>query len=531
MSHPSDDSPSAFIHDLIRSHHQLPNSQFLSILASLSNQLASCDEEVARLRARIDELGRRRVDLQEQYDQCQTLFAPARRLPSEILGEIFALTADVTTERSPDESEMLALRTLAQADILAISQVCARWRAISSSTSSLWTTIRLHPTLWRTHGTAKKAMALLECVLGRIGQRPLTIHFTNTSGSLFHGPALELLAQHSARWRAATFRCPASHFQHLSAAKGNLPLLEILEIDATGSQPVTVFEIAPNLRNFTIGDPLGPPISTPALDQVSNIRHLYLSSADIANALSTTSRLSSANSFTLQFYLDDWTSNRTATLSFGIAPISTDIGHLAIELLGDFFKHHCMQALSAIFTALTLPRLTSLAFASEAYPRFPLQWPHAQFLVLAQRSAFHTHLHELDLCDIQITEAQLVQCLTALPALTTLAIADHQRVGRGVNLVLITDALLRSLTRLPDKLCLVPQLHTLRLRSRLEFSDNFFEEFVVSRVNPERRFKCILGTLAHWNEPQGRRINEPIVWRLRELVVQGHLTMGFPSSQ
>ncbi|KAJ6454382.1 hypothetical protein C8R45DRAFT_1037954 [Mycena sanguinolenta] len=523
------DSQNALIDDLVRSHHQLPTSQFSSILTSLSNQLASCDEEVARLRAKIDELGRHRTDLQEQYNRCQTLLVPVRRLPSEIVAEIFASIPN--TVDTVNDATTIALRTLARADILAVSQVCARWRAIALGTSSLWTTIRLYPGLWGTVGTATKVTPLLESALTRSGQCPLTI-YSNTDGAMFHGPALELLAQHSARWRAGTFIAPASDFQSFSGARGNLPILESLEINATGSQPVAVFEIAPNLRNFVIREPGGPPISTPALTQVSTIKHLNLSSGDIADVIAATSHLSPANRFTLQFYLDDWTSTRTATLNLGITPTSSDIGHLSIELLGEFFKHHCTAALSAIFGAITLPHLTSLSFASEAYPRFPLQWPHAQFLALTQRSAFRAHLRELDLRDVQITEAQLLQCLAALPALTTLAIADHRRAGRGVNLVLITDTLLRALTltRTPNN-PLVPRLHTLRLRSRLEFDDNVFREFVMSRVNPERRFHCEMGTLEHWKESKGRRIDHEVVRRLRELVVQGNLTMTLPISE
>ncbi|KAJ7260308.1 hypothetical protein B0H12DRAFT_1181989 [Mycena haematopus] len=530
MSHPLEDSQNTLMQDLIRSHHQLPTAQLLSMLTSLSDQLASCDEEVARLHARITELTHHRAHLQEQYDRCQTLFAPVRRLPAEIIVEIFTSTADAVDHFSADiYGTAAAMHILAQSAVLAVSQVCARWHTIALNTPSLWTKISLHAALWRTPGTTAKAMVLLQLALTRSGQYPLTISVLRGTGLSTHGPALELLAQHSGRWRVATFGGLASDFRHLSGAKGNVPILETLEIAATGSEPVNVFETAPSLKNFTTVEAQGPHISIPPLNQVSKLRYLYLSSTDIAKVISATSHLSPANSFTLQFYLDD--SNRTASLDLGITPTSSDVGHLAIELVGEFFKHHCMQALGAMFADLTLPHLESLAFDSETYPRFPLQWPHLHFLALSKRSAFHTHLQSLCLFHVQITEAQLLQCLVALPALTTLAIADHERVGRGVNLVLITDTLLSTLTRTPAAQCLIPHLHTLRLRSRLEFDDNVFYEFIMSRVMPGGRFECVLGMLKHWKESQGRRIGGAIVARLRELVVQGNLTMSLPWSQ
>ncbi|KAF7348874.1 F-box domain-containing protein [Mycena venus] len=534
-----EESQKVLLQDLLRSHSQLPPRELSSLFTSLTQQLSQCDEELARLGARMRELSLHRGALQEQYAHCRSLLAPVRRLPTEILTQIFALHRDGCESDSVvlwhTNTGFMALYTLAQAPLLALSQVCARWHGIALGTPSLWTKIRLDTALWRTPITTKKAMRLLQSALTRGSYCPLTVLVTNHSGPPSHGPALELLAQHSARWRAATFKCAASDLCHLSSIKGNLPTLETLEVFPTSTdvEPVTLFEVAPRLSSLAIAD-MGLHVSTPPFAQVHKIQYVELPSTDIRLAVSTMSHLSEANIFSLQFYLDDWTSHRSHNIDLDIPHTSSDVGHLSIELLGQFFRHHCQQALGGIFAGLTLPLLRELTFKSEIYSRFPFVWPQQQFLALCQRSSFHTHLQSLSLFHVHITEAHLLQCLPLLPALINLAIADHERIrGRGVNLTLITDTLLRALTLTstnPDA-DLVPRLRTLNLRSRLEFSDTVFLDMILSRVQAgaRDRFTCVLGILPHWTE--GRRMDDAVIGQLRELAARGDLGLILPGSQ
>lgn len=469
-----------------------------------------------------------------QYVHCQGLATPIRRLPVEIIAEIFGLSTAVSELDYIGHRTYpaIALDRLAHLSLLKVSQVCARWHSIAMGTPSLWTKIHLDTALWRLPITTSKAMGFLQSALARSGRCPLTVLVTNAADWPSHGPALKLLARHSTRWRAATFRCRLSDLRHLSSIKGNLPILETLVIvpSNTGSETVTLFKVAPRLRDLAIAGALRPHVSTPPLAQVSKVRCLDLASTDIAAAVSTMSHLSGANNFSLQFYLDDGTSNQPHNLDLAIRHTSSNVGHLAIGLLGEFFRNQCKQALGSIFAGLTLPRLEGLTFDSEKYPCFPLVWPQSQFLALCQRSAFHGHLQSLCLYHVHITEGQLLYCLPFLPALTTLAIADHERIrGRGVNLELITDTLLVALTKTSNARCLIPRLDTLSLRSRLQFDDSVYLDFVLSRLQPERKFTSALGILPHWTE--GREIDNAVVTRLREMVVQGDLTLSLPGSQ
>ncbi|KAJ7633627.1 hypothetical protein DFH06DRAFT_1303376 [Mycena polygramma] len=397
------------------------------------------------LHSKIIQIDAQRAALRQKLDDCRTFQAPIRRLPSEIVAEIFKLTVAAT----PEPQQALVDASLIERFIGSRSLHFLRCPSIALGTPALWSKIHLDPALWRSVITTEKALALFQSALARGANHPLTVVVSARYMSPSHHiPAFTRLAEHSGRWRSATFECPFSYLSVFSGIKGNLPMLETLTItptlDMTPPTGTDIFEIAPRLRDFAVRNVFLPFVHTAPLAEIQHIRSLNLASEDIAMAVSTMPRLSIANRFTLQFYLDDFTSNRSRTLELGIQPTSSDVGQLKIEIEGEFFTHHCHQALGAIFAALTLPRLEGLDFESEQYPRFPLAWPQPQFLTLAQRSAFYTTLRSLCLFHVHITETQLLQCLAALPALTNLAIADHERirggganVGRGVNLELV----------------------------------------------------------------------------------------------
>ncbi|KAJ6589593.1 hypothetical protein B0H19DRAFT_921989, partial [Mycena capillaripes] len=129
----------------------MPPAQLSAIITTLSEQLSRCDDEIARLQARINKLMVHRGALREQYVDCQGLSAPIRRLPVEIIAEIFGLSMAVSEQDyiGHPTYPTLALNRLAHRSLLIASQVCARWHSIGMGTPSLWTKIHLDTALWR----------------------------------------------------------------------------------------------------------------------------------------------------------------------------------------------------------------------------------------------------------------------------------------------------------------------------------------------------------------------------------------------
>ncbi|KAJ7779336.1 hypothetical protein DFH07DRAFT_794726 [Mycena maculata] len=517
------------ISDMLRSHCSLAPERLPSLLSSLSEELARYDVEIQGLHDRLNEFTANRAAVQRQYDACHGLLAPVRRLPSEILGEIFALTAEGDSVMGQDvvDPEELMDR-LAQRPLLNVSQVCARWHTIVMETPSFWTNIHFDGGVCGTPSLAKRAMRFLEAGLGRGGNLPLTVVIINDGQLRFHRPALELLVQHSERWKAAVFFCSSTDLEYFSGLRGRLPRLETLKLDTLGtiSEPPSIFAVAPRLRELFVARDLVPH----CVEQLHVLGCKELASDDIAGAVAAMSRLSQGSTFQLQFYLDDWTESRSHNVRLAIPPTSSDVSHLSIEVDGEFYRRHCQQALEGILVNLTLPHLQQLEFHSDEYPRFPLVWPHGHFHSLSLRSSFPAHLNSLSLSDVHITESQLLECLAALPALQRLEISDHVRVrGRGINLVLITDTLLRALVWTPthEPPALSPRLNTFRIRSRFQFDAEMYLEFVLSRIEPGRTATSPFMAAIVPHPEDARPFHPGVRARLRELQVRKDVIIAF----
>jgi hypothetical protein len=143
-------------------------------------------------------------------------------------------------------------------------------------------------------------------------------------------------------------------------------------------------------------------------------------------------------------------------------------------------------------------------------------FPVDNFLALAQRSSFYTHLQHLDI-SARLTESDFLRCLSALPVLENLSIRDV----RQPVLPLVTDSLLQALTRNPDMPPLVPRLFSLHLTSLLRFTDDVFRDFIASRIESDLGgpFEIVLYTLP---TPEGRNeLGRDMMGALTKWILQG----------
>ncbi|KAJ7059661.1 hypothetical protein C8F01DRAFT_1145277 [Mycena amicta] len=482
---------------ILRSQIQLTEYHLPSLLTSLSAQLEQCDDEERRLQIELDALAARRADLLRLREGIRWSGSPIRRVPTEILTEIFAVVVASPFRTLPLEWDEFGLEQLAQQDVLRLAQVCFRWHAIILDTRPLWSFLRISPDLWSVD--PHLATALLRRALERSGNSPLTIAVRNDAPPTVLGVPLALLAAHSTRWRRVYFKCyPLALSGHVSSIRGSLPLLEELYLYQGIPTAPLLFNITPKLTRLYIDRKAIGSIASLSLAQLSCLSIMQANTAWLSAAISPVARLPPGSHFSLSFYLDDWTSHRSRNIGFHIPHVISTIGELTIQVTSEFHKHHCKQTLTAVLSALTLPNLHILSLQSEHADRFPLVWAHSAFVALCQRSALGDHLRELDLADVHIAEGPLRQCLALLPALTHLAISDHERIrGRGVNLELISDTLLGALMEHHDEtmamvLVLVPRLKQLSLRSRHAFTDAKLLDMIRSRVNAVDEFSCML---------------------------------------
>ncbi|KAJ7744598.1 hypothetical protein B0H16DRAFT_987345 [Mycena metata] len=238
--------PSATL--LARSHSVLDNSPV---------ELARYATEIRMLEEALAELKSERALLESHVDDCRSLFSPVRRLPTELLVEIFDLcspdfnSVDDTTTVDQEEDR------LAKIYLLRISRVCSRWHDIVMNSPKLWSTITVDTTLWRKSTISSATLlALLVSSLKRGADFPLTLEAAIGRKHPSHKSVLKLLAQHSRRWQTAYLSVDPSHLTFLAHAQGNLPVLESLTLlsarRANVEATAEVFGAIPRLKTAEI---------------------------------------------------------------------------------------------------------------------------------------------------------------------------------------------------------------------------------------------------------------------------------------
>ncbi|KAJ7470931.1 hypothetical protein FB451DRAFT_1176130 [Mycena latifolia] len=296
-----------------------------------------------------------------------------------------------------------------------------------------------------------------------------------------------LLAQYAGQWQQAQFFLdPPPPFSVLSHARGNLPLLESLRIHGNWTDECDIFEIAPRLEAIAIiasGAAIAGPLKLPW----AQLRTLDLSvpGADVPAALSLMGRCLRLTKFTLQnlsipheydFTLIDPPEIDSDVQSLRIC-ITTDTQHPP-ETYG--------KLLGKLLAKLTLRSVRALNFESDGI--WPVPWPGSDYTPFSRRSSCRDNVRALTLLGVQVSSSDLLQCLSDLPLLEALTVADP---GVDVFLgdeteVIVTDSLLRRLTWTDDSSCLIPYLQEFHCKSYLRFNDSIYTKFITSRLQSGR---------------------------------------------
>ncbi|KAJ7034531.1 hypothetical protein C8F04DRAFT_1101292 [Mycena alexandri] len=214
-------------------------------VVEIRNHLADPLSKMMILHSRINELQYGEGNLYQQLHAIHTyveahtaLLAPVRRLPRDIIQEIFVacLPENRNCVMSAQEAPVL------------LGRVCSSWRTISLSTPRLWA--RLHiaePTLpWQRSAStlllyAEKHAQRVETTkawLGRSGECPLSCSFESRSEegeAPVDAPTtrifFQVLVLFAHRWQHIRLVAPFLDLELLSSLKGNdVPMLESLEI-------------------------------------------------------------------------------------------------------------------------------------------------------------------------------------------------------------------------------------------------------------------------------------------------------------
>ncbi|KAJ7737116.1 hypothetical protein B0H16DRAFT_1572604 [Mycena metata] len=510
-----------------------PNVDVESVVSLAPADLARYDEDIAQLHAAIDALismiktqTEARAVLQDYSNRCASVYALIRRLPPELLKDIFALCAPAPPKFfEGDPSFVTEVQpTRFHVHLLRLSQVCSNWHTIAMETPSLWATIEVDLSGGHVpRATLNQLMHVVSRSLERSAGCALAIHVR----AKYPSPLLTLLGQHSERWRTVDFFVCHRSLAALSGVKGHLPLLERVQLGGCTSlrNRLDIFQAAPRLT-WAAFSKFGTAPGRLPWNQLRGVTYTNVYppmplDRGLATMVGSPSEC-------------EWDIRNLHVSHLGLplpelTPIHSPITRFSLQLVDSRDGDHARLVLGGILRALTLPHLRYLRLESlHRRGRRPALWPQEQFSVFAAQSSCGQTLQELLLIGVIITRDDLVACLSALPALKSLHLTDiPTSTTIEAEQLTITDTLLQNLTWVPSAACITPRLTHVAFDSLLGFSDDVMLNFVESRLLAGRShalghpFSVVIARLPR--DTGTRELAGSVAMRIEELVAQGDL--------
>ncbi|KAJ7684631.1 hypothetical protein DFH06DRAFT_13455 [Mycena polygramma] len=444
--------------------------------ASVREFLRETDEGIASRVRRINRLLCEVAELRRRSEQHKPIVAPIRRVPPEVMGEIFVQLAAIDKPwYLPDTERLLELQHTVQPFSrrapLIFGQISREWRAIALSIPSLWNSVALHCR------SAKDLTNIFLCStwLQRSGSLPLSIRLYRSYGQ--EAPTsqniracqdlIRTILPFAQRWRSLELQnLPASSYDVLhELLPDSVPMLESLSIEhyqkpkmtIGQSTPWTRFCVAPKLHLLYFDSVNGANIATlgePTFPW-SQLMHIDVRDCSAYDCLAILGQASMA--VACKFMV-----NKPSLLQH------PSVSHPGLQTL----KLEVYDNILPVWSCLTCPALSTFSIHSEsAADHFPENL--ASFL-----SRSGQVIEDFTLMGSNLDATQFLSCLTRMPRLRRLQVSEH---GDGEQ---FTDRVWESLTWTPaqDSSPLIPNLKSLDLAGCRQFSHRSVVHFLKSRI-------------------------------------------------
>ncbi|TFK40354.1 hypothetical protein BDQ12DRAFT_680803 [Crucibulum laeve] len=449
--------------DLIRIKHSIQRQEqvlyHLSIdLDAYTNSVSGCFTFFKSHKKRSRKLKRVKQEQatgMSSKKQLQSLLAPIRRLPPELLSEIFlhcVQPCDQFVKPSPKEAPML------------LGQICASWRTLALSTPRLWSSLELCRTWSSFNGKSSvhDAAALMKLWLERSGQRPLSISIRD---DLLEDPTVrELFIRVTPRWQHILIDVPRSVTSPLFSPHEHASQLESVTVRSSkGLEPAQVENMsltllaAQRLQYFNWDN--SELESTPINMAWSALTHVTLNAA-ISVEQCMYILQDSPNLVDASFQCISAPSESMCPLMPSIV-----LPKLKSLVLGGGYD------ISPILDFITLPNLLELVLNVR-------EWPQDALCRFFRRS--RCPLMSFNLYFPSFTESDFIECLELLSASLKEFTVQMDPLGPSI----LTDDVLDRLTykEEEEKNCLCPALDVIAAYDCISCTDNRFSKMVESRV-------------------------------------------------
>jgi hypothetical protein len=423
------------------------DSQRALILEALEDMLPDrdrLDQEIAGVRDLLNQLLHERRLLSHRIAFHSALLAPVRRVPPEIMSEIFVRYAHDAYDTEPPRNH----------NSLVLATVCRSWRAVALSTPELWSRLEIRcGTYW-----PPSEMEMVEEWLTRSGAHPLSLKL-RTMTTWPSNKWVEIFQSSQSRWRHVEFFLNEPAPKRLSAFKFCFQQLYTLEMHYRpgigNASHLDMFEEAPMLHTVKIN--ANPHLLRLPWRQLTCV-HILPSTCAVNDVFETLTRCRDLVECKFRVYSQE-----------SDHPVLPSIQLPWLRTLEIRFKECAF-----LFDALTLPALQNIKIFAE-WNQLPEFYSH--FLPFLTRS--NCPLRSLCLRGARLTDNQLLRVLTLLPGLIELEVIYKHYDPT------ITDAVLKALSSIQSEdgriSGLLPILENLSLHCSDRFTFPLFADFVRSR--------------------------------------------------
>ncbi|KAJ7253484.1 hypothetical protein C8J57DRAFT_1137234 [Mycena rebaudengoi] len=441
--------------------------QIRDFLVEPRKEAAHLAEQIARMQKLLEDLTHKHDDLTEFIDAHVALVSPARRLPVDVVREIFvaSLPANRNCAISAKESPLL------------LCAICQSWRHLALSTPQLWASIHI---VARSNNETERMIHTVHTWLARSGALPLSMSLV-VSRSQWAVPdastLLMALIRYSLRWKHIRFILPPDQFEPLSSiSPEEVPILEKASIDGFGNLDVDHTMMCPRLAFLRTRSLWSASFNARFVSPETPIRLEFLRHLSFEIIGGTPSYMTAQS--TLEIL------RRSAVLETCTILILGDLDSPSnLPCRMEHLRYLCVSSFGSdgvthFFEALELPNLRCLEYGGIL------------------------ELHFLPL----LTSAHSVECLILHSAAFTAALLDVLRLTPMLEELDITGD-----TRMPspdpavpwtvpdggfiplltpqaqsDFTVVCPRLQRISLRAFNSLSDTALLEFIIARTDPQR---------------------------------------------
>ncbi|KAF8906675.1 hypothetical protein CPB85DRAFT_868455 [Mucidula mucida] len=237
------------------------DAEIHDLMSVCADSLDILDQHIDKATYGLETLEKFRADISTAHKQYKILTHPFRRLPAELLREVFLALSDV------DDSEGLHSPADAKhAPTLHpwnIAEVCHSWREIAISTPLLWTQFSFNLSYISAVAAQEKWAAMTNLQLCRCSTYDIDMELSAVFESVFNDCAeliLPLILETAPRWRSLAITLPRLELAFLTPIANRLPNLQKLSINipstlsemGSDTDPYTLFETASKLRHIVL---------------------------------------------------------------------------------------------------------------------------------------------------------------------------------------------------------------------------------------------------------------------------------------